>query len=145
MPPDSLNYSTSRLQSRLEKYYDESIVIQTQQGQGQSNIVFSSSVSIGDVINAANQLKCDLKFAQLQTLIDQSLPMLSDDQTLHAAVRILRKEIGAIDLSNTYYPTSGEVSLSYSMQLMPPSLTKFLYWLIDNKSHSEAEIETRLV
>ena len=82
MPPDSLNYSTSRLQSRLEKYYDESIVIQTQQGQGQSNIVFSSSVSIGDVINAANQLKCDLKFAQLQTLIDQSLPMLSDDQTL---------------------------------------------------------------
>ena len=47
-PPDSLNYSTSRLQSRLEKYYDESIVIQTQQGQGQSNIVFSSSVTIGD-------------------------------------------------------------------------------------------------
>jgi hypothetical protein len=48
LPPDSLNYSTSHLQSRLEKYYDESIVIQTQQGQGQSNIVFSSSVSIGD-------------------------------------------------------------------------------------------------
>jgi hypothetical protein len=48
LPPYSLNYSTSRLQSRLEKYYDESIVIQTQQGQGQSNIVFSSSVSIGD-------------------------------------------------------------------------------------------------
>ena len=67
--------------------------------------------------------------------------MLSNDQTLHAAVRILRKEIGAINLSNTYYPASGEVSLSYSMQLMPSSLTKFLYWLIDNKSHSKAEIE----
>ena len=55
LPPDSLNYSTSHLQSRLEKYYDESIVIQTQQGQGQSNIVFSSSVSIGDAIKSANQ------------------------------------------------------------------------------------------
>jgi hypothetical protein len=55
LPPDSLNYSTSRLQSRLKKYYDESIVIQTQQGQGQSNIVFSSSVSIGDAIKSANQ------------------------------------------------------------------------------------------
>ena len=75
-----------------------------------------------------------------QTQIDQSPPMLSDDQTLHAAVCILRKDIGVMDLSNTYYPTSGEVSLSYSMQLMPSSLTKFLYWLIDNKSHSEAEI-----
>ena len=141
MSPDSLKYSTSRLQSRLEKYYDESIVIQAQQGKGQSNIVCSSSLSIGDAIKAANQLKCDLKFAQLQTQIDQSPPMLSDDQTLHAAVRILRKEISAMDLSNTYYPTSDAVSLSYSMQLMPSCLTKFLYWLIDNKCHSEAEIK----
>jgi hypothetical protein len=141
LPPDSLKYSTSRLQSRLEKYYDESILIQTQQGQGQSNIVFSSSLSIGDAIKPANQLKCDLKFAQLQTQIDQSPPMLSDDQTLHAAVRILRKDIYDMDFSNTYYPTSDAVSLSYSMQLMPFSLTKFLYWLIDNKSHREAEIE----
>jgi hypothetical protein len=71
LPPDSLNYSTSRLQSRLEKYYDKSIVIQTQQGQGQSNIVFSSSVSIGDAIKVANRLNCDLKFAQLQTQLMQ--------------------------------------------------------------------------
>jgi hypothetical protein len=67
--------------------------------------------------------------------------MLGDDQTLHTAVRILRKEIYAMDLSNTYYPTSDTVSLSYSMQLMPSSLNKSLYWLVDNKSHSEAEIE----
>jgi hypothetical protein len=41
--------------------YSDSIVIQPQQGQGKSNIVFSSSISISDVIKAASKLKSDLK------------------------------------------------------------------------------------
>jgi DNA topoisomerase VI subunit B len=42
-----------------------SIVIQPQQGQGKSNIVFSSSISIGDAIKAASKLKSDLKIARI--------------------------------------------------------------------------------
>jgi hypothetical protein len=47
------------------RHYGESIIIQSQQGHGRSNIVFSSSVSIGDAINTASQLKSDLKVAQI--------------------------------------------------------------------------------
>jgi hypothetical protein len=42
-------------------------VIESQKGQGQSNIVFSSSISIADAIRAANELKVDLKFSEVET------------------------------------------------------------------------------
>ena len=54
-------YTTYILQNRLLNHYSDSIVIQPQQGQGKSNIVFSSSISISDVIKAASKLKSDLK------------------------------------------------------------------------------------
>jgi hypothetical protein len=43
------------------------IVIESQKGQGQSNIVFSSSISVADAIRAANELKADLKFSEVET------------------------------------------------------------------------------
>jgi hypothetical protein len=46
-------YTTYQLQDRLLNHYSDSIVIQPQQGQDKSNIVFSSSISIGDAIKAA--------------------------------------------------------------------------------------------
>jgi hypothetical protein len=36
------------------------------QGQGQSNIVFSSSISVADAIRAAIKLKADLKFSEVE-------------------------------------------------------------------------------
>jgi hypothetical protein len=58
-------YTTYTLQNRLLNHYSDSTVIQPQQGQGKSNIVFSSSISIGDAIKAASKLKSDLKIAQI--------------------------------------------------------------------------------
>jgi hypothetical protein len=37
----------------------DTIVIESQKGQGQSNIVFSSSISVADAIRAASKLKAD--------------------------------------------------------------------------------------
>ena len=45
-------YTTYTFQNRLLNHYSDSIVIQSQQGQGKSNIVFSSSIYIGDSIKA---------------------------------------------------------------------------------------------
>jgi hypothetical protein len=41
-------------------------VIESQKGQGQSNIVFSSSISVADAIRAVNKLKADLKFSEVE-------------------------------------------------------------------------------
>jgi hypothetical protein len=42
------------------------IVIESQKWQGQSNIVFSSSISVADAIRAASKLKADLKFSEVE-------------------------------------------------------------------------------
>jgi hypothetical protein len=51
--------------------------------------VFSSSVSIGDAINTASQLKSDLKVAQMTLQMDKAKQAHTDDQFLHTAANIL--------------------------------------------------------
>ena len=53
----STKYSTAKLQTMLQNHYGDTIVIESQKGQGQSNIVFSNSISVADAIRAASQLK----------------------------------------------------------------------------------------
>jgi hypothetical protein len=54
-------YSTAKLQTRLQNHYGDTIVIESQ-----SNIVFSSSISVADAIHAASKLKADLKFSEVE-------------------------------------------------------------------------------
>ena len=53
----STKYSTAKLQTRLQNHYGDTIVIESQKGQGQSNIVFSSSISVADAIRAVSKMK----------------------------------------------------------------------------------------
>jgi hypothetical protein len=54
-----------KLQTRLQNHYGDTIVIESQKGQGQSNIVFSNSISVADAIRAASKMKADLKFSEV--------------------------------------------------------------------------------
>jgi hypothetical protein len=64
-------------------------VIESQKGQGQSNIVFSSSISVADAIRAASKLKADLKFSEIEaSFVDVS--DMQEDQILHDAAKVLR-------------------------------------------------------
>jgi hypothetical protein len=52
-----------------------------EKGQGQSNIVFSSSISVADAIRAASKLKADLKFSEIEaSFVDVS--DMQEDQTI---------------------------------------------------------------
>jgi hypothetical protein len=55
------SYTTYRLQQKFEKHLGDAIVIQCQQGQGMSNIVYSSSICLSEAIDTANRLKADMK------------------------------------------------------------------------------------
>ena len=48
----STKYSTAKLQTRLQNHYGDTIVIESQKRQDQSDIVFSSSISVADAIRA---------------------------------------------------------------------------------------------
>ncbi|CAC5391599.1 unnamed protein product [Mytilus coruscus] len=55
------SFTTRKLQRYLENHYGDSVVIQSQQGQGKSNMIMSSNITLGDAIKAASNLKAELK------------------------------------------------------------------------------------
>jgi len=73
-----------------------------------------------------------LKIAQIDIEISDTKDTLFEEQNLHSAANILRRDIHSFDINNDFYPTSSECSLPISIQSMPPALTKFI--LIDEKS-----------
>ena len=50
-------YPSAKLQAKLLGHFGDRITIQSQRGQGMSNIMFSSCLTIGDAIAAAGKLK----------------------------------------------------------------------------------------
>ena len=121
-------YPVTKLQDRLKIHYGNSIVVQLQRGQGKSNLVLRSDVSIGHVVATAGNLKSKLKTSEIKQEISTVADSCNDDQILHAAIRILRRDIEKISISTDEYPTANEVSLALSMNQMPLSLTKFICW-----------------
>ena len=131
-------YLSSKLQDKMQKYYGDKIVIKPQRGQGMSNLVFSSELSIGDAIAAAGNYKTKLKASEEEYSLSCDSSTLNDEQVLHSAAGILRREIEKIQLSNEEYPSASQVSLAASLDLLPDLLVKFVAWVLDGKSFENA-------
>ncbi|VDI64050.1 Hypothetical predicted protein [Mytilus galloprovincialis] len=129
------SYTTYRLQQKLEKHFGNTIVIQCQQGQGMSNIVYSSSISLSEAISTANRLKADMKPLRTHDLCTVSTPDCDEDLILHKAAGILRKHIGDVVIQSDAYPSPADTSLSQSQKIMPTILKTFICWLIDGDSY----------
>ena len=130
----STKYSTAKLQTRLQNHYGDTIVIESQKGQGQSNIVLSSSISVADAIRAASKLKADRK----SSFVD--VPDMQEDQILHDAAKVLRGSLHTVEISKDFYPSTSDLSHHRPLQFIPPSLMTFLSWLIDdNCFHIESD------
>jgi hypothetical protein len=114
-------------------------VIESQKGQGQSNIVFSNSISAADAICAASKLKADLKFSEVEaSFVD--VPDMQEDQIIHDAAKVLRGSLHAVDISKDFYPSPSDLSHHRSLQFIPPFLMTFLSWLVDdNCFHIESD------
>lgn len=81
IPQDSpIKYTSAKLQRRLEKHYGDSIVIQTQQGQGRSNIVYSSTIAVSEAILVASHLKSEPRLSEFEA--EMAEPKLNEEQIL---------------------------------------------------------------
>jgi hypothetical protein len=68
LPPNiASKYTTSKLQQKLLSYFGNAIIVDKQRGQGKSNTVFSSSITVSEAIHPANNLKAEMKFTELET------------------------------------------------------------------------------
>lgn len=139
--PDSVSnsYHSMKLQEKLVKHYGKSIVIHNQRGQGMSNLVFSAELTLGDAIAAAGRYKSKFRVSELENAMSVEVEGMNDDQILHSAVGILRREIQDLVIPVDEYPAANEVSLASSMEYLPQSLVKVLCWLFDAKAFSSAQ------
>lgn len=112
-------YALSKLQWRLQKYYDDAVVFETKKGKGKSKSIFSSFITIAEAIQAARQMKSKLNLLELKN--DISNMQMNDDQILHRAASILRRDIQSVQLSSNVYPSPAEVSLEISITNNTPS------------------------
>ena len=110
LPSDTDTYSSAKLQDRLVKHYAGSIAIHTQRGQGMSNIVFSDKLSLGDAIAAAGNYKSKFKASELENDFQIDVEGISDEQILHSAVDILRRDIEKLKSSVEDYQKSQTTS-----------------------------------
>jgi hypothetical protein len=73
LPPNiASKYTTSKLQQMLLNHFGNAIIVEKQRGQGKSNTVFSSSITVSEAIHAENNLKDELKFTELETSFENT-------------------------------------------------------------------------
>ena len=69
-----------------------------------SNLVFSVKLSLGDAIAATGKYK--FKSSELENNFQVDVEGISDEQILHSAVGILRRDIEKLKISVEDYPKS---------------------------------------
>ncbi|CAG2253275.1 unnamed protein product [Mytilus edulis] len=138
LPEDvSSKYTSYRLQLRLKNHFREHIVVDVNHGQGESNFVYSSSLTLREAVRTAIRFKAETKFTKLQMSACTSKNDQTDEnQILYSAASILRREIKNAVVPMDTYPSVDEMSLSKSLETVPSVLTGFINWLIDD-SHSQ--------
>ena len=136
-------YTTYRLQLKLQKHFGESLVVETQQGQRASNLVYSSSVSMVEAIQTAHRLKVEKDSMKLETSIvnDENIwnSHYDEHEVHYAAASILRKAIENVEFPDDKYSSSESVSLENSVHKM--LLTSFICWLLDDDAFTTTSKE----
>ena len=94
-------YPSAKLQAKLLGHFGDIITIHTQRGQGMSNIMFSSCLSIGDAIAAAGKLKSMLRLTGIEHELATETSQESQEHMLHSAASILRHDIQSFFSSTT--------------------------------------------
>ena len=82
--------TSHRLQHKLERHFGNLITIQPRQGQGVSNLIYSSAVSTPEAIGAATLIKADMHSATVHDMSNVA-HICDESQVLHAAAGILRR------------------------------------------------------
>jgi hypothetical protein len=78
------------------------ISIQPRQGQGVSNLIYSSAISTPEAISAAPRIKSDMHSATVHDLSNVA-HICDESQILHATAGILRTQISDITISDDEY------------------------------------------
>lgn len=116
---DGSAYTKQRLKLRFQKYFEDRIVFHQQSRKNSPEVIYSSQISIQDVLNAAAQ-------ASQKTSHDDDPPITITTELVLEVARWLRNEIKKCDGISLTPLNVNDVSLSSARRVISNSL----YWMI---------------
>lgn len=123
-------YRTSYLKSLLNQHWDEVTFISQ---SGFSDLVVSTSITVGDAIRKAHVLEKHVMLQQEDEVQACEEKLLDEDSIVHKAVGILRKRISLIQSPQNEYFSSSEMTLQELKNFVDPLLYKTVGWLTNKQ------------
>lgn len=140
LPAES--YTSQRLKLRLKKHFAEEIVFHQPPDRSKSELLYSSHISLQDVINAAYE-----KVATAEPETSQQKEGLAelnkDERTrmLYHTAKLIQEDISHCQGISAKPPNIHDITLECSRSMIPGSLYWILRWIITNSGN---EIEDDL-
>lgn len=136
---DSIEQYTSwkLKQKLLAEFKDELVFVDR---KGKSDLICSSSMSVGDALRKAASLEEALDSANKDDDLTDSTLHLDESQILHHAAGILRKHMASVDMNdNSFYMTSNELRFHECAKIVPDRLYDFISWLYDRQAYMDVK------
>ncbi len=124
------NYRSEKLKSRLENHFEDLIVFHQQPGRSKPELVYSSVISLQDVINAASTLRQPHQSPQF---VRDCKPEQTDSPVhiLYHAAHILKQDVTNCEGLQINPLDTENLTLQKSKEIIPQSLYWFLRWIIE--------------
>lgn len=128
-------YKTWKLKERLVKHYGDKIVCLT--FDGRTDIICSSSVTVGDALRKAMSLQSTTDEPEYED-IPSHVPLATESemQTLHTAAGILRKHMAEIEHDGKMYAPVEETDIHHCADFVPNPLYDFIQWCTSETSYT---------
>ena len=139
------SYKSERLKRRLQQSFQEEIVFQKLPDPSKPELVYSSSISLQDVINSAAKKSCHWAKMSASSEDESSNSQGQNDvnSILYHAAQILRSSIRSESKSIGIQPVDVEdITACKVKSLMPKDLYKFLCLMISNPDKVDVSAPT---
>ena len=137
------SYRTECLKAQMQKHFGQTIAFADQKRKTSSQIVYSSSIDMKDVINIASDYKealNDLKVIGEVEDIQNDAGLESYDGVLFYAGSVVKAEIKNVTGINTAPLSPDNISLAKAKEIIPKCLISLLSWTCGTSDYKEQKV-----
>ena len=126
------SYSSQNLKHRMKRYFGDEIVFHTPYDRTKSELVYSSSISLQDVFNAAYQQQSSTSTTEQDYREPRSLFDTDHTRLIYNTAKLIRSEISNCHGIPIRPPNMDDLSMTKSRSAIPESLYWLLRWITTN-------------
>ncbi len=112
--------------------------MESSHGQGQSNTIIRSDITLADAVQAAITLKKELKLSKFEFTLDCDDAGKDDYSKVHAVAGFIRNDILAMNIDPNTSPYPNDICDAKNAKHLPPLLFRFISWMLDKETYKSA-------